>query len=556
MGIEQAQSSRAGAHTRPQKPALSIRARLLVLALLTVTPLMLDRIRLHETLRAERIEAAHKDVMALVRQGADAQREVVIAVRSIIQVVARARTSLGPAGESCNRFLIETAAGAPWITSLAVVGLNGRIVCATAPQVVGLDMSDRPYFQEALRSGKFVLSDYLVSRHNGGTGIVAAIPIEGDSATAGVITAGIDLQWMGRVAAAAARRPGSLTMIVDHAGAVIAAHPSPEKWLGRKLSSEPRLDELLRRESGIVTLASADGVRRIFGFLRLPGLDARLAVGLDEAAVLGEVEREMRLAYVQLALVCCFVLLGVWWGGDRLVVRPLHQLARAAARIGRGNLERQSSGKAWAAEFAPLAAALDEMAHRLAEREQELRVANRHLEELTRIDSLSGLANRRAFDARLEAEWHIATAQQERMALMMIDVDHFKRFNDTYGHVEGDACLRAVGETLARAAADRAVLVARYGGEEFAVLVRNADTDAMVALGERLRAAIEDLDIAHVGSPCGRVTASIGVAALTPAPGQGAEILVEAADAALYGAKHRGRNAVVAHGAVELLATG
>jgi diguanylate cyclase (GGDEF)-like protein len=553
MGHDHAQSSEAGR----QKPGLSIRARLLVLALLTVTPLMLDRIRLHEALRVERIEAAHKDVMALVRQGADAQREVVIAVRSIIQVVARARTSLGSSGESCNRFLIETAAGAPWITSLAVVGLNGRIVCATAPQVVGLDMSDRPYFQEALRSGKFVLSDYLINRQNGGTGIVAAIPIEGhDAASTGVITAGIDLQWMGRVAAAAAQRPGSMTMIVDGTGAVIAAHPAPEKWLGRKLSSEARLDDMLRRDSGIVPLTAADGVRRIIGFLRLPGLDARLAVGLDESVVLGEVEREMRLAYVQLALVCGFVLLGVWWGGDRMVVQPLHRLARTAARIGRGNLDSHASEKAWAAEFAPLAAALDDMARRLSAREHELQVANRHLEELTRIDSLSGLANRRAFDARLEAEWHIAATQKEMLALMMIDVDYFKRFNDTYGHVDGDACLRAVGEALARAAADRAILVARYGGEEFAVLMRDGDVDAAVALGELLRAAIEDLNLAHGGSPFGRVTASIGVAALTPPAGTGAGVLVEAADAALYGAKRRGRNTVAAQTAIELLPTG
>ncbi len=539
MAKDQVQSSTAAR----RKPTLSIRARILLLALLTVTPLMLDRIRLHEAARAERIESAHKDVMAIARLGADAQREVVIAVRSILQVVARVRGTLA-SDANCTRFLTDTASAAPWITSLAIANPSGRIVCATAPQVVGLDTSDRPYFQEALRSGKFVLSDYLISRQNGGPGIVAAIPTEGAD---GVITAGIDLQWMGRLAAAAAQRAGALTMIMDASGAVIAAHPAPERWLGRKLGNDPRVQEVLRRESGIVTLAGHDGTRRIFGVLRLPGLDARLAVGVDERAVLGRVEYEMWLAYVQLALVCCFVLLAVWWGGERMIVQPIHRLARAAARIGRGNLDVRASSKDWAAEFAPLAAALDDMARRLAVREDDLQVANRHLEELSRIDSLSGLANRRAFDARLEAEWRSAAAQGRPLALMMIDVDHFKPFNDTYGHVDGDACLRTVGETLAGAAAGRAALVARYGGEEFAVLMREADTDAAIALGTRLRAAVEDLGLKHAGAPAGHVTVSIGVASLVPEPDESAGILLEAADAALYGAKRRGRNAVVAH---------
>lgn len=553
MASELAQSTEAAR----RKPALSIRARLLVLALLAVAPLMLDRIRLHETLRSERVQAAHKDVMALVRQGADAQREVVIAARSIMQVVARARSLFASTGESCNRFLVETAAGAPWITSLAIVGVGGRIACATAPQVVGLDMSDRPYFHEALRTGKFVLSEYLVSRQNGGPGIVAAIRSDGgEAAFDGVITAGIDLQWMGRVAAAAARRPGSLTVIVDASGAVIAAHPEPDQWLARKLSADPLLGSMLARDSGTVTLPGPDGVRRIFGFLRLPGLDARLAVGLDERGVLGRVEREMRLAYVQFAVVCLFVLAGVWWGGDRMVVQPIHQLARTAARIGRGNLDARASTTAWAAEFAPLAAALDDMARRLAAREHELQVANRHLETLTRIDSLSGLANRRAFDERLEAEWRSASTQARPIALLMIDVDHFKAFNDTYGHIEGDACLRTVGAALAAVAAERGALVARYGGEEFAVLLRDIGNDAAVALGECLRGAVHGLDLPHVASPSGRVTISIGVAAFVPSPGEGAGTLLAAADAALYGAKHRGRNLVVAHAPVELLAAG
>jgi diguanylate cyclase (GGDEF)-like protein len=128
---------------------------------------------------------------------------------------------------------------------------------------------------------------------------------------------------------------------------------------------------------------------------------------------------------------------------------------------------------------------------------------------------------------------------------MMIDIDHFKLFNDRYGHVSGDTCLRAVGETLSLVLLDEAVLVARYGGEEFALLLPGLDISRATALADEARGAIEDLLITHADSPCGHV--SVGVESIVPAPGQAAADLVEAADRALYAAKRRGRNTVIAH---------
>jgi diguanylate cyclase (GGDEF)-like protein len=134
----------------------------------------------------------------------------------------------------------------------------------------------------------------------------------------------------------------------------------------------------------------------------------------------------------------------------------------------------------------------------------------------------------------------------------MIDVDHFKLFNDRYGHVEGDVCLRRISKLLREIATGEDDLPARYGGEEFALLMPGADVDAALKTGERLRREVEAMCIAHASSPEGQVTISIGVAALIPGVAEDAEHLVEAADIALYAAKRRGRNAVVAHGAVVL----
>jgi diguanylate cyclase (GGDEF)-like protein len=259
------------------------------------------------------------------------------------------------------------------------------------------------------------------------------------------------------------------------------------------------------------------------------------------------------MAYLKFALIGTFVLFGVWFVGEHAIVRPLRSLARMAMHVGHGNLQIRTTRRRWAAEFAPLADALDAMTRQLTEREDDLRVAHAHLERLARHDGLSGLANRRSFDLKLEEEWRNSAKSNRPLALIMIDIDHFKMFNDHYGHLAGDACLRAVGESLAQA--EGAAIVARYGGEEFALLFAATEMSRALDLAETLRSAIEKLDLPHAAAPCGHVTASVGVASLRAAGDLSAQMLIEAADAALYGAKRRGRNVIVGHAAVELVAT-
>jgi diguanylate cyclase (GGDEF)-like protein len=136
------------------------------------------------------------------------------------------------------------------------------------------------------------------------------------------------------------------------------------------------------------------------------------------------------------------------------------------------------------------------------------------------------------------------------VALLMIDIDRFKQFNDSYGHPEGDACLRAVGAAIARIAGEVGGFAARYGGEEFAVLLPGADAERAMQAGELVRAGIEALGVPHRGSLAGHVTASVGVASVVPGAGGDPAMLIEAADHGLYAAKRRGRNAVVLHGAI------
>lgn len=178
---------------------------------------------------------------------------------------------------------------------------------------------------------------------------------------------------------------------------------------------------------------------------------------------------------------------------------------------------------------------------------QDLTHANQELERAARYDGLTQVANRRHFDEFLSHLWERAKATQgHALSIIMIDVDHFKSYNDHHGHPAGDACLVQVADTVQRCLRRPGDLVARYGGEEFIAVLNRASQSQALAAAERVREAIESLNLPHEAPIThGRVTASIGVATLFPAERQtSAERLIAQADEALYQAKNRGRNRV------------
>ncbi|MDO8605286.1 MAG: diguanylate cyclase [Phaeospirillum sp.] len=176
----------------------------------------------------------------------------------------------------------------------------------------------------------------------------------------------------------------------------------------------------------------------------------------------------------------------------------------------------------------------------------EQKLAQMALHSLAVKDGLTGLANRRSFDERLEADWLHSIREQAPISLLLIDVDHFKLYNDTYGHQKGDTCLKEVAAAMTTQVFRPADLAARYGGEEFAVIMPNTDLDGALRVADRIREAVEDLNLPHSASQTtDRVTLSAGAASAVPTDDQTPVDLIAAADAALYRAKHAGRNRVL-----------
>lgn len=215
---------------------------------------------------------------------------------------------------------------------------------------------------------------------------------------------------------------------------------------------------------------------------------------------------------------------GIEVGGDDYLMKPISEVVlKAKMRAMRRLVEMQRS---------------------LVEVTQELHEANRELQRLSTTDGLTGIANRRFFDELVVREWRRCTRMKQPISLVMIDVDHFKKYNDNYGHQAGDECLRAVAAQVARASPRASDLAARYGGEEFVLVLGETTIDGAKWVANLIRQHVADLNMPHIASPLQRVTISCGAASIMPRDDLPLETLLKSADSALYQAKAQGRNTV------------
>lgn len=188
---------------------------------------------------------------------------------------------------------------------------------------------------------------------------------------------------------------------------------------------------------------------------------------------------------------------------------------------------------------------LDLKVKQLETLQHKLEDQNSKLEKLTMEDGLTSLGNRRCFDKTLESEWNRGQRSGESLSIVMVDIDHFKLYNDTYGHQEGDICLKRVACALKSTLMRQCDVIARYGGEEFVAILPNTDLDGAVQVGGRMLSSVSGLNISHSSSLTeDYVTISIGVASIVPGSGSIPEFLLKSVDEALYQAKESGRNKI------------
>mgnify|MGYP000868065072 FL=1 len=313
-----------------------------------------------------------------------------------------------------------------------------------------------------------------------------------------------------------------LTQTMTLAGDVLAL--SQEQQALRTVES--RVFDLMRQEKWPdayqVLLASDYGMA-----LKLYEINSEAAVGALSIELTNTAREHDQLRKLTLSLRLVAILL-LLWAGWRYSVRLQTELAeQLRLRVA-------------------LAQANTELEDKVQQRTQALEEVNHQLEVLSVTDALTRLANRRRFDAVWLDEWQRALRQATPLAVIMLDVDHFKAYNDHYGHQQGDECLRRVGEVLLTTLRRAGELVARYGGEEFVVVLPGTSVIHAMAVAESIRANIQAAGIAHAHSGVAAVvTVSLGVAVGIPTQGDARDALVHAADAALYRAKDQGRNRVV-----------
>ena len=425
--------------------------------------------------------------------------------------------------------------------------------------------ADRDWFSGPRDSGKPYVSNAYRARIYGDQELVAvSAPIFRDGRFDGVLQASLTVERLVRERAGTLRRRGLELLLLDRAGRVVYAS-SGLRW--HFLDATGALGDRIR--------AGAAEPGQVVQARILPGLmagDERAYVDAERmrtgwtVAVIGPEQRLLALSMSRLGLmlgllaVTSLGILFALWRLRRLLnasmgrlVASLHgyalggtldprQLSRMPEELqplagGIGELAGRMNSA-----FGELREVLDQREHAIADRTRELSDAVAKLDRLARTDPLTGSLNYRGFQEESLRLWQSAADRGAAFAVLAIDIDHFKSYNDHYGHLHGDGALKRFAGAVRSALLHADDVLARQGGEEFAVLLTDASPEQARVAAARIRQRLREADIVHAGSPTGRMTASIGIAAMAPGETVLLGTLLTRADAALYRAKANGRD--------------
>lgn len=415
---------------------------------------------------------------------------------------------------------------------LSFVAADGRLMAIDPldQAVIGRDLSGRDYVRQVLDGRRAYVSDAFLAL-TGRLIVVVAVPVTDERGRRiGVLSGSMNLRTnnnLSRLISGVNLGQGGYVVVVDRRGRVLY-HPD-SSFLMKDLSDNPAVREVLSGREHIAEGVDEHGQKVLVAFSPVRNAGWGVIARIPEAQFLMPLWR----FNVQTLVVSLLTLLGAVGLGlliAKRLVRPLHDLVSALRAVSRGDFNVQVPVRS-RDEWGVLAAAFNRMV-------AELSSYHRELEARATRDPLTGVYNRGYFEERLALEMRWAHLAGTPLSLLMIDIDNFKAYNDTFGHPAGDEVLVVCASLFSEAVRD-ADLVARYGGEEFAVILPNADCAVAEEVAERVRRAVEAYPFLHR-----QVTISVG-AACYPQHGEDAASLVASADAALYQAKGTGKNRVV-----------
>ena len=479
--------------------------------------------------RAERLLEMERATFNLARAMAQqADDSIKAADTSVAELVERIEVDgLGEAALArLHGRMVAQVANLPQLSGLFAYDEQGRWLVNSRPLLnATLNNADREYFRHhRAHPGRAAhVGLPVVSRSTGQWIIPVSRRIDKPGGGfGGVVLATVDLDYFRRFYQSLDLGRHGAVALLNNDGVLLLRRPFDDATIGQDLRGSNLYGAFMpQRLAGSASLLSPlDGQVRLNSYRPLQHYPLFVTAALSRDEMLAQWRRDTFLH--SLGVVLLAAMLGLF--GQRLV-----------RQIG---LRERAEGELGAARDA-------------------LEQVNRTLERQAMQDGLTGLANRRQFDVTLGNEFSRAMRYQHLLAFVMVDVDYFKQYNDEYGHSKGDDCLRAVCAQIRALTPKRpGDLTARYGGEELAILLPDTDLAGAHAVAERVRAAIEALQLPHAASPFGVVTISAGVATLMPQRDVHlAGMLVDAADQALYTAKSDGRNRVARAPVLARLAT-
>ena len=443
---------------------------------------------------------------------------------------ARRAEGMGPARARLSDYLTSVEERFPDYEELIVVDREGEPL-ATSEEVVG-DVHLPPGWLDRVEGGQVVIADGYWDEQLDQALMTIAVPLTApNSAFVGALVANVTYRAVQTTLLVFAPGDSGDLFVIAPDGAEIVSLRSDARPLAARRLSPATTDLLFAGERTPVSYRDREGNELIGTLQQVPSLEWAVVAEItaDEAyAQVAQLRDATALLVMGLLVVVGFI---AYWLG-LLIVRPLDRLTTGAAEVAAGDLEVDLPvGKG---EVGYLTEVFNGMVDRLREGRQQLEV-------LLLTDPLTGISNRRHLMEKMEADVRRSRRSNKAFTILMLDVDHFKKFNDRHGHVAGDKALKAVAEVLLKVTRE-VDHVARYGGEEFLVMLPDTNISGAVKVAERIREQLSKRKLA-VGKKSVTVTVSAGVAEY-PVHGDSPEALIVSADAALYEAKRLGRDRV------------